>query len=83
MITKQIALSLSYRNELWHTRICNRDGTPLRIRINGKCQTWKTRPTEFRLPCKYGLRDYVQVTQHNAADWALPEKFNNNLYMGE
>ena len=36
------------------------------IRRNGATKTWKTRPTEFKAPFKYGLRDCLYVTQDNA-----------------
>lgn len=32
----------------------------------GKLQTWKTRPEEFRLPLKYGLYSYGDVTHRSA-----------------
>lgn len=35
-------------------------------RRNGATQTWKTRPGEFRIPVKYGLRSYDQIRDTNA-----------------
>jgi D-hexose-6-phosphate mutarotase len=35
-------------------------------RSNGQCKTWKTRPSEFRLPIKHGLYDYSYLTEVNA-----------------
>lgn len=35
-------------------------------RRNGATQTWVTRPEDFRLPVKYGLRQYGNITQANA-----------------
>jgi hypothetical protein len=35
-------------------------------RANGQCKTWKTRPDDFRLPIKYGLRAYDAITPSNA-----------------
>lgn len=34
-------------------------------RRNGKTQTWKTRPNEFRIPIKYGFRFYGEITHEN------------------
>lgn len=55
------------------TRIVgSRGGVTTRItqvRANGKCQVWKTRPNEFRLPVKYGLYEYGEITHENASDW--------------
>lgn len=35
-------------------------------RRNGATQTWKTRPGEFRIPVKYGLRSYDQIHHYDA-----------------
>jgi hypothetical protein len=35
-------------------------------RANGACKTWKTRPADFRLPVKWGLRSYDAITPANA-----------------
>ena len=32
-------------------------------RRNGATKTWKTRPNEYRIPVKYGIRDYRYITQ--------------------
>jgi len=37
-----------------------------RVRVTGRCVTWKTRPGEFRLPVKWGLRGYAYIEAHNA-----------------
>jgi hypothetical protein len=37
-----------------------------RWRRNGATQTWKTRPSEFRVPVKYGIRSYGNITEVNA-----------------
>ena len=68
-LTKDEAISLPRRAELYHYRERNADGTPLRVFVNGKCQTWKTRPDEFRLPVKYGLRNCLDITDKNAWEW--------------
>jgi hypothetical protein len=36
-----------------------------RWRRNGATKLWKTRPDEFRIPVKYGLRDYSYITELN------------------
>lgn len=72
MITKLIATHLGYRHELWHVSAKNADGTPLRCRVNGACKTWKTRPDDFRLPVKHGLRNCFYITPSNAHEWELP-----------
>jgi hypothetical protein len=66
MITKQQALTAK---NFEHVSFRNNDGTPLRARRNGKTQVWKTRPTEFRIPCKHGLNDCFDITHLNADHW--------------
>ena len=56
---------------LHHVSLKNADGTPVRARINGKVKTWKTRPGDFKLPVKHGLRDCFYITQANAHEWTL------------
>jgi hypothetical protein len=47
-----------------------------KLRRNGRTQTWKTRPSEFRIPVKAGLKSYADVTHgslvayHSADDWS-------------
>lgn len=53
-----------------HVSALNADKTPLRVRRNGKTQTWKTRPGHFRIPVKYGLYGYTEITHENAAEWS-------------
>jgi len=71
-ITRTTAETLPLGTTLHHTTARNAAGTPLRARVNGKCRTWKTRPEEFRLPMKHGLRDYFYITEANAHEWELP-----------
>jgi hypothetical protein len=41
------------------------------VRQNGKVKLWKTRPTEFKIPVKYGLYEYFYITQDNAHEWEI------------
>lgn len=54
-----------------HKTLKNRDGTRLRARSNGMLTTWKTRPNEFKLPCKHGLKDCFYITEFNAHEWEI------------
>lgn len=36
-----------------------------RARRNGRTQTWKTRPSHFRIPIKFGLRGYDAIDHDN------------------
>lgn len=71
MLTKEIITKLHYGQNLHHYKEKNSDGTPLRCRVNGKCKTWKTRPEDFQLPVKYGLRTCFYITPANANEWTL------------
>lgn len=83
MITKETAVSLGYRDILHCTirkgcavHIGPRGGQTRTVtfaRVNGKCQTWVTRPGDFRLPVKHGLYESGEVTQANAAHFHRPE----------
>ena len=77
MITKEQALTA---NE-FHYRECQRivgprGGVKLIQEIwrrNGKTQTWKTRPSEWRIPVKYGLFDYGRILDRDSYLWHTAE----------
>lgn len=71
MITKTDAQCTRSGDIFHHISLINADKTPLRARVNGQCKTWKTRPAEFRLPMKYGLKDCFYITQDTADDWVI------------
>lgn len=71
MVTKAQALEAHYRQEFHHRTARNADGSPTRCRANGQCQTWKTRPAEFKLPVKHGLKNTFYITEANADVWCL------------
>lgn len=73
MITKEIALSLGHRMELVHVTKKDSRGQPMRVRVNGQCQTWKSpaRISDFKLPVKYGLKECGYITPANAAEWTV------------
>lgn len=76
MITKSDAVRLGdyfNRTTLYHREVKNADGSAARCRVNGKCKTWKTRPDDFSLPVKYGLRDCFYITPENAHEWSETE----------
>jgi hypothetical protein len=66
MMTKDDALT---GTRFEHVTKKNADGTPMRIRVSGKCKTWKTRPDDFKLPVKYGLYESGYLTPENAHEW--------------
>ena len=70
-VCKGVATSVRYGEHFHHVTMTNHDGTPLRVRVTGKCKTWKTRPTHFRLPVKYGLYESGYITHENCNDWRV------------
>lgn len=46
-------------------------------RRNGQTKTWKTKPNEFKVPIKYGIRVYAYLTHENADKFFLPEECTN------
>ena len=58
---------------LYSTQHRNADGTPERWRANGQTKRWKTRPNDFRIPLKRGLREYGYLTQRNMDAFAASE----------
>jgi len=43
----------------------------LQVRQTGKVKTWKTRPGEFKIPVKYGLKESFYITDKDVADWDI------------
>lgn len=64
----------NHRGDLYYIKP-KPDGKPLRCRVNGKCQTWKTRPGDFKLPVKYGLNTCFYITQDTAEQWCVPQNW--------
>lgn len=73
MITKEIAMKLKRGQRVFHVKLKNADGSPLHVRVNGVCQTWKKieSASRFRLPIKRGLNEYGVITESNADLWTL------------
>jgi hypothetical protein len=57
---KRQEIETALDNGLLWARMGN--GNLWRLRRNGKTQLWKTRPDEFRIPVKAGLRSTGQIT---------------------
>lgn len=66
MISKNEAVTAT---RFEHVSTKGSDGQPIRCRATGKCQTWVTRPNDFKLPVKHGLYNSFYITHENAKDW--------------
>lgn len=71
VLTIEQAKALRHGQILHHWKQKNADGTPLRVCVNGKVQTWKTRPDECRIPVKRGLYSYGAITHRELEYWTL------------
>lgn len=49
------------------------NGNYWRVRRNGRTQTWKTRPDDYRIPCKAGLRSCGNITPSTRGSFAVEE----------
>lgn len=67
-LTRAEAISASGR-DIYCKRFVDSTGQPSRLRRNGACQTWKTRPEDFSLPVKYGMSDAFRITHQTADDY--------------
>jgi hypothetical protein len=65
------AKNLTYNQWVYHKKRVNSDGSPYGVRVNGKVQTWKTRPNEVRVPVKRGMYEYGYITESDLNDWTL------------
>lgn len=48
-----------------------RNGNFWQARRNGKTQLWKTRPDDFRIPAKAGLRTTFQITEADLSTFGI------------
>jgi len=58
-------------NEFWHRYMRNADNSPVRCRKTGKTHLWKTRPTDYRIPVKCGLKESFYITPEIAINWCI------------
>lgn len=73
MVTKDQALTArEFHYGRCKRMIGPRGGLTIKIeswRRNGTTQTWKTRPEAFRVPIKFGLYAYGEITERTAGDF--------------
>lgn len=73
MLTREQAITVPYGTVLYHIRFRNRDGSAARVRVSGRCKTWKRRPEDFRLLVRHGLFDCFYLTPDNASSFTLSD----------
>lgn len=72
-MTKTDATEATHGVIFYHETKINADNTPMRVRVTGKCKTWKTRPNEFKLPVARGLYEHGYITHENSQEWNVNE----------
>lgn len=76
MVTKEDCIRgglFRYLQSTYKSR--GRTNEPIQVRSSGKCQTWKTRPNDFKLPVKYGMYESSYITQDNAALFITEDEY--------
>lgn len=73
MITVNQAKRLRYHQTLYIVGEYNADGTAMRVRVTGKVQLWKTRPSDFKVPVMRGLYEHGYIEPRNANRFSLKE----------
>lgn len=57
---------------IYHKTQKKADGTACSVKVTS-VKTWKTRPGEFEIGWKYGLKQYGTITPRNADEWTTIE----------
>jgi hypothetical protein len=90
MITREQAIQLTHGTEIHYgeceRKVGPRGGVKLLIevwRVSGKCQTWKTRPNDFRLPIKHGMYQNDAIAQWNCDAFHLASECPTRLTLNE
>jgi hypothetical protein len=70
------ALRVSEFHTMCHRSVGPRGGikeSSVIWRRNGQTKLWKTRPTEFRIPVKFGMYSFDYITQSEVAKFHSPD----------
>ena len=51
--------------EFFHKTAKDSKGQPIKFKRNGMTREWKTRPGEFQIPVKRGLKEFGYITHEN------------------
>jgi hypothetical protein len=66
------AQTVTQYGTIWHRTVKNSDGTAARAKVTS-IKTWVTRPNDFQIGWKHGMRDYGTITPANASEWTTVE----------
>jgi hypothetical protein len=70
-VSRETAEGFTHGHTFHHHSATNADGSPARCRVTGRVKTWRTRPDEFRIPVKHGMRNSFYITHDNAHEWMV------------
>ena len=76
-ITLEEAKALKYGQVIYHKKLKNSDGTPVRLRVSGEVKTLKRTPSYIKIPLKHGLYDHAylinnQCPKYVDGKWLIP-----------
>jgi hypothetical protein len=78
MVTKQDCISARYGDHFRYLQgTYSRSKELKKVRVSGKCQTWKTRPDDFKLPVKYGMYESLYITPENASLFVTEQEYQS------
>jgi len=55
----------------YHKTLKDSKGQPRKYSRNGKNKLWKTRPSDFKIPVKRGLREYGYIDNENYTNFNI------------
>ncbi len=70
-LTLEQAKKLHYGQTVYLIGQWDASGEPSKCRVMGKVHTWKTRPSEVRVPVKRGMYDSGYIDHHNLSRFTL------------
>jgi hypothetical protein len=78
MVMKQDCINARYGDHFRYLQGTYSKSKELKqVRVSGKCQTWKTRPDDFKLPVKYGMYESLYITPENAALFITEQEYQS------
>ena len=73
-MTANEAMALKLGKVVYDKIYRNKDGSPLRWKVNGAVKRWVRKPDNFKVPIKRGLYEHGYITPENVMDFELKEE---------
>lgn len=75
MVVKSLTLGKLIGARVWDeihdSKLTNADGSCVRYRVNGRLREWKTRPDQWEIPVKNGMRSHSYINNGNCHKFHL------------